>query len=68
MTKPIHTLRARLEGLLVREVSKQLQPVIEGVQDLIQTTKDSLWKSHLVQVWSGFQENDRESELDSGQI
>ena len=38
------------------------------MQDSVQIPKDSLQKTHPVQVWSGSQGNDREAELDSEQI
>ena len=50
------------------ELCKQPQPVSEGVQDLVGMPKDLLWKTNPVQVWPGSQRNDREAELDSGQI
>ena len=50
------------------EVHQQPQLVSESVQDSVQIPKDSLQKTHPVQVWSGSQGNDREAELDSEQI
>ena len=52
----------------VGKVSQQPQAVCESVLDLVGIPKDSLWKSHPVQVWPGSQGNNREAELDSGQI
>ena len=52
----------------VGEVRQQSQPVCKIVQDLVRFPKDSLWKTHPVQIWPGFQGNDRDAELDSGQI
>ena len=45
----------------------QSQPVSESVEDLVQIPKDSLQKTHQVQVWPGFQGNKKKEELDSGQ-
>ena len=51
-----------------RKDCKQPQSVNEGLKDLVQIPKDSLWKTNPVQVWPDSQGNDREAELDSGQI
>ena len=39
-----------------------LQAVCQSVQDLVRIPKESLWKTHPVQVWPGSQGNNREAE------
>ena len=54
------------EELPVGEVCQQPQAVCKSVQ--VRIPKDSLQKTHPVQVWPDSQGNDREAELNSRQI